>query len=143
MNTKNGSNIHVSIRGRIAQKTRIKDYIVETIQHMMPRLRRDVTVDIQIVNTCEHEFYGLCWGDRSGSEIELPRNAYGVPFSLDEMMRNLAHELVHTKQLLRGELSRNQWWKNDQSYSNTIYGKQPWEKEAYILEDTIYQKYWL
>ena len=143
MNTKNGSNIHVSIRGRIAQKTRIKDYIVETIQYLMPRLRRNVTVDIQIVNVCENEFYGLCWGDRSGSEIELPRNAYDQSFTLDEMMRNLAHELVHTKQLLRGELSRRQWWKNDESYSNTVYGKQPWEKEAYNLEDKIYQKYWL
>ena len=143
MNTKNGSNIHVSIRGRIAQKTRIKDYIVETIQYLMPRLRRNVTVDIQIVNVCENEFYGLCWGDRSGSEIELPRNAYDQSFTLDEMMRNLAHELVHTKQLLRGELRRNQWWKNDQSFTNTVYGKQPWEKEAYNLEDKIYQKYWL
>ena len=140
---KNGSNIHVSIRGRIAQKKRIKDYIVETIQHMMPRLRRDVTVDLQIVNVCENEFYGLCWGDRSGSEIELPRKAYDQSFTLDEMMRNLAHELVHTKQLLRGELRRNQWWKNDQSFTNTVYGKQPWEKEAYNLEDKIYQKYWL
>jgi hypothetical protein len=110
---------------------------------MMPRLRRDVTVDLQIVNVCENEFYGLCWGDRSGSEIELPRKAYDQSFTLDEMMRNLAHELVHTKQLLRGELRRNQWWKNDQSFTNTVYGKQPWEKEAYNLEDKIYQKYWL
>ena len=139
----NNTNIHVSIRGRIAQKRRIEEYIQKTIQYLMPRLRRNVTVDLQIVNVCENDFYGLCWGDKSGSEIELPRNAWGTAFTIDEMMRNLAHELVHTKQLLRGDLSRKQWWKDDPSYSNTGYAKQPWEKEAYNLEDKIFQKYWL
>jgi hypothetical protein len=58
------------------------------------------------------------------------------------MMLNLAHELVHAKQFIKGELhpNLNRWKSLD--YSNTAYSRQPWEKEAYLLEDKLLETYW-
>ena len=59
-------------------------------------------------------------------------------------MRNLAHELVHAKQFIKGELhpTLNKWKKYKKDYTKTPYLKQPWEKEAYKLEEELFNKYW-
>jgi len=84
----------------------------------------------------------LCLGDKNSVEIELARGSGNTTFTLKEMMVNLAHELVHAKQFIKGELhpSLNRWKKLD--YSNTAYSRQPWEKEAYLLEDKLVEKFW-
>ena len=58
-------------------------------------------------------------------------------------MQTLAHEMVHAKQYLRGEL--NGWtnsWKGRKP-RNYKYENAPWEKEAYKLEMKLYENFWL
>lgn len=134
--------ITITINGRIAQKQKVIEYSLSVLHALLPRLRRNVEVDINVVTRCEHNHYALCWGDKDGAEIELARGSLDTTFTIKEMMLNLAHELVHAKQFIKGELhpSLNKWKRLD--YSNVAYSRQPWEKEAYLLEDNLVEKHW-
>lgn len=125
------------------QKDRIEDYARSIITHLMPRKRKGLIV-IDILKKVKYEdsiFCGLCYGDRYTAEIELAKNTT-EKLTLEEMMVNLAHELVHAKQFFRGELhpNLNRWKSLD--YHDVAYSRQPWEKEAYKLEDQLFQQFW-
>ena len=56
----------------------------------------------------------------------------------DEMIKTLAHEMVHVKQFLRKELKevRHQlYWLGEPS------DKEEWEDEAYLMEEQLYNEY--
>tara|TARA_Y100000114_G_C11690096_1_gene293121 strand:- start:62 stop:472 length:411 start_codon:yes stop_codon:yes gene_type:complete len=132
----------VLINGRIKQKKKVEDFVYSTLFDLMPRLKRTVYIDVNVVTKCDNEYYALCHGDKEEIFIELARESDGNKFTLDEMMLHLAHELVHAKQFLKGELHPNlsKWYKKD--CSNLPYRQTPWEKEAYLLEQEIINKHW-
>jgi|TARA_R110002153_G_scaffold19017_2_gene65638 hypothetical protein len=134
--------MYISVNGRIAKKKQVEIFIFDVMKHLMPRLKRNVSIDVNIVTRCDNQHYALCLGDKDSAEIELARGSGNKTFTLKEIMLNLAHELVHAKQFVRGELhsNLNKWKSLD--YSNTAYSRQPWEKEAYLLEDELLEKYW-
>jgi len=136
--------IRVNIQGRIAKKDHVITFVENALTGMMPRLRRTIDIEINVLTECDNKNYALCWGDREEVEIELARRSGSKKFTLDEMMLNLAHELVHAKQFIRGELhpTLHKWKKFKKDYANTPYFKQPWEKEAYLMEDKIFKQYW-
>ena len=136
--------LRVTINGRIAKKQKVKKYSEEVLLDLMPRLRRNVDIDVYVVTECDEKNYALCWGDKNEVEIELARKSGSKKFTLEEMMLNLAHELVHAKQFLKGELhpTLHKWKKFKKDYAKTPYFKQPWEKEAYLMEDKIFKQYW-
>lgn len=71
------------------------------------------------------------------------------PDSQDDMMRNLAHELVHVKQYVKGDLVRSagkveycgRLYEHSSSYSYEEYKDLPWEVEAFELEETLWESY--
>ena len=134
--------MYISINGRIAKKKQVETFIFDVLEHLMPRLKRNVSIDVNIVTRCDKQHYALCLGDKNSAEIELARGSGDKTFTLEEMMLNLAHELVHAKQFIKGELhpNLNRWKSLD--YSNIAYSRQPWEKEAFLLEDKIVEKFW-
>jgi len=134
--------ITISVNGRIKNKKKVINYTLDILQELLPRVRRNVEVDIYIVNKCEHDHYALCSGDKDGAEIELARGTKKTSFTIEEMMLNLAHELVHAKQFIKGELHNSlSIWKKI-NYSKIPYSETPWEKEAYLLEDKLLNKHW-
>ena len=138
----NGNNIYVDFIGRIAQKKRITKFVRDTIIHFMPKMRRTVDIEITTVNRCPHDYFALCWGNRTTVEIELARGSEDEEFDIDEMMLNLAHELIHAKQFLRGDLTSTLRWGDKHADIQAAYFSQPWEREAYSKEGDIYEKYW-
>jgi hypothetical protein len=64
--------------------------------------------------------------------------------TISEMLRYLAHEMVHAKQYLMGELCIDvRTWKGVrfESKLNDAYDiNAPWEKEAYRVENTLYKQ---
>jgi hypothetical protein len=136
--------IRLSIKGRIAKKERIEKYIQTALLDMMPRLKRLIEIDLNVVTKCDDNNYALCWGDKNIIEIELARTSGDIKFTHDEMMLNLAHEIVHAKQFIKGELhpTLQKWKKFKKDCAKTPYFKTPWEKEAYLMEDKIFNKYW-
>lgn len=134
--------MHVNITGRIAKKKQIELFVYNVMQYLIPRLKRQVGIDITIVSKCDGNNSALCWGDKDGVEIEIARQSFDYKFTLDEMMLNLSHELVHAKQFIKGDLhpNLNRWKRID--FSNVPYSRTPWEKEAYLLEDKLVNKFW-
>ena len=105
--------MNISITGRIAKRKQVETFIFDSLEHLMPRLRRDIDIDVRVVTRCDENHYALCLGDKNSAEIELARGSGNTTFTLQEMMVNLAHELVHAKQFIKGELhpSLNRWKK--------------------------------
>ena len=65
-------------------------------------------------------------------------------YKFDQILTWLAHEMVHLKQFVRGELcdyetGRVQW--KSRTFGKVHYDDQPWEKEAYRLEGELYEMF--
>lgn len=59
------------------------------------------------------------------------------------LIRTVIHELIHVCQMMSGALvfeGRRKYW-NNTDHSTTQYNDQPWELEAYELEEKFYQEY--
>lgn len=128
--------INVSINGRIKNKAKVLEYSEDILKHLMPRVRREVDVHIDIVNEIwETDWHACCYGDKDEVYIEIKRL-----YNRDEMLQNLAHELVHAKQYITGQLDPdlNTWQRK--TY-NLPYRQQPWEVEAYKLEEELFKTY--
>jgi hypothetical protein len=99
---------------------------------------------------CSSNAGGYCNGDQDFIEIEIAREDTQGKIPLEDLMINIAHELVHAKQIAEGRL-RNLgfvlkentlvycWEWEDKEYSAIAYKDQPWEIEAYSLENKIFQ----
>lgn len=91
-------------------------------------------------NYGETEVIGYNLGDK-------PRE-FGIILKRDipeeEKIRTLAHELCHIKQILYNELNETMsLWRgqkvSEDDYDN--YYDQPWEAEAYMMENKLYEEY--
>jgi len=116
--------VHVHIHGQLKNKKFVQQVSELLLENIIPiKLRRNVTVDVDIYNACEEQAGGYCWGDKKLVNIEIARSSEGYRFSREEMLINLTHELIHAKQFIAGELSPSfiKWKKADHSktpYSN-------------------------
>ena len=110
----------------------------------MPRVRRDVDVYITAMSRCDNELYGTC--DLAGVTIEIEltkRDDKGNMIDLDIIMETLAHELVHAKQFIIGELTPSLKYFKGKDYKCVPYSKQPWEREAYAKQKMLVETFWL
>jgi len=139
---RNQDMIEVCIVGQFKNKRFVESVSELMLENIIPsKLRRNVTVDVQIHNALEEQAGGYCWGDKHHIDIELARTSNGYNFERDEILINLTHELIHAKQFLSGELSGSsmRWKKAD--YSKVSYSHQPWEREAYYWEERLFKQY--
>ena len=120
---------------------KIKRELVEELARfvhakLMPRKAVEVNIDIG-----DYEVFGLCGQiDDYEYEIELKDT------SVTQMLITLAHEMVHVKQYARNELKQlvrqpMYRWKKEYLPLDTPYFDQPWEKEAYDLEEKLYDEW--
>jgi len=129
--------IDIIIKGTIAKRIDILSYAFDIMLHYLPH-NKQCTIDIHFSNKIDG-YYGVCMGDENDVEIEIAKinPVTGDKFTLNEMMLNLAHELVHAKQYLLGELPPDHGPKPIPPYRH-----QPWEREAYKSEEFLYNRYW-
>lgn len=142
-------NLYLDILGRCPQKQKMERFAIDVLNSFFTRrFIRSVFVDIQIHKVIDGDYAGLCMGDRDEAYIELARHdSDGVKYTARELAQNLAHELVHAKQYFKGQIdgyqryrqSTNKSWTN---HEKTPYMKQPWEKEAYGLEEELVERFW-
>lgn len=60
---------------------------------------------------------------------------------LPGLVHTIAHEIIHCKQFAKKELSKQlNKWKGEAVSSDTDYWDQPWEKEAYLKQDELFDK---
>ena len=134
--------IIVDIFGKIKNKKRIRDYATDSLTYLLPHITEQIQIDITFKNKLDNDVFGYCTGDHDSAEIEIAKMYDNNLLLEDEMMLSLAHELIHAKQFIRGELSpSNSEWKG-QPHNNTVYYKRPWEKQAYLFEDLMFNTFW-
>lgn len=131
--------IDIALTGRVKHKKKLYEFTENCMFWLIPNIRRDVDVNVRFVTKCENDYLGLCWGDTHTAEIEVAKTFDNNTLTIDEIAKTLAHELVHAKQFIKKQLHPNLKWKN-QVY--TGYKRTPWEKEAYMLEDELFDLFW-
>ena len=109
-------------------------------------------VNIEFKAKCDSDAGGYCYGDSDGVEIEIATHVQGEELSEEDIMRNIAHEMIHAQQIISGRLENvglqllqsgesqslvNVVVWDKERYTNTPYADQPWEIDAYSREDNV------
>jgi hypothetical protein len=120
-------------------------------QLMTPRLTNTLSICIRVTDPEDSVVEGLCtWLDDPYRPKEFSVKIKGG--TIKEMLLTLAHEMVHVKQYARGELrdllSLNKFTVNYKGTRHRLivsddpkYMTQPWEVEAFELEEILYNAY--
>jgi hypothetical protein len=141
----------VTIVGKVEHKRYLKRYAKDILYHFFKdRIKRTVPITIKVVDYLDGD-WGWCYGTRSEVTIELARAVKGKKnrkrrTRRDQLIETLAHELIHAKQFIRGEINqRNLVWRGQRGpydCRRLAYRKTPWEKEAFGQEKELKQIYW-
>lgn len=124
------------IGGNKIKRERVEELARFVHAKLMPRKAVEVNIEIGDFDT-----FGLCGQiDDYEYEIELKDT------NITQMLITLAHEMVHVKQYARNELRQlvrqpMYRWKKEYLPLDTPYFDQPWEKEAYALEEQLYNEW--
>ena len=114
------------------------------------RMVKNISLDIKLTKGLKQKekAYGYCHiKDHNLSRprefcIELDAS---MKYGFDEILTWLAHEMVHLKQFVRKELwdyeSGSVQWKSKRYVRSPDYDDMPWEKEAYRLEEKLYNEF--
>lgn len=137
---------YIDLNGRWPQKDRFHDFAYNCIYHFFRNdLKRDVFIDINLKRDLKN-YLGLCDGTRSQVEIDLARSYDGRRESINALALTLAHEIVHAKQFIRGEINDTNYIYKKGSVTldceGVRYSQQPWEVEAYELQQDLFDLYW-
>lgn len=139
--------------GRFPQRSRMEDFVSDVMNHFFPRdLKRNVYVGIEMEKNLEDNDAGSCvdFGVNAGVRmiyVNLSRRFIdeeeNFAYSAKEIATTLAHELVHVKQNLKGELnSRLLSASLKPTMTEDYYCRLPWEAEAFDLQDFLVDLYW-
>ena len=113
------------------------------------RMTKNISIDIKLTKDLKkkEKAYGFC--HIVDDNLSRPREFMieldaSMKYKFDQILTWLAHEMVHVKQFVRKELwdyesGRVQW--KSRSFGKVHYNDQPWEKEAYRLEDELYEMF--
>jgi phosphoketolase len=105
------------------------------VKRLLPRLR---TLDIE-AKFSKISAYGYCSEGDSNREFDLE---FKKGMSLFDLISTICHEMVHVKQYAKGEMKFDHYsgrtkWKAKLISDNVEYENQPWEKEAFKMEENL------
>ena len=114
------------------------------------RMSKNITLEIKLTRELKkkEQAYGYC--HVIDDNLNHPREFAieldsSMKHTFDQILIWLAHEMVHLKQFVRGELcdyaTGSVQWKSKRYSRNIKYNDMPWEKEAYRLEDKLYYEF--
>jgi hypothetical protein len=136
--------IYFLINGQIKNKKYIYGYLENLSRSLNIHRLRSKAIIVRFSKELDDGNQGNCWGDRKEGyiTINIAKTCEGEPYSTAEMMQTLAHEMVHAKQYLRGELDGYSGSWKGRKPRNYQYHNQPWEKEAYAREEYLFGTCW-
>ena len=114
------------------------------------RMANNVYVLIKLTKNLKgkEQAYGFC--HITDDDLNRPREFMieldtSMKHSFNQILTWLAHEMVHLKQFVRKELwdyeTGSVQWKSKRYVRSPGYDDQPWEKEAYRLEEKLYEQF--
>jgi hypothetical protein len=127
--------------GKIKNKKRYNKFVEDVIMHLLPYpYKREIFIAIEFSKKLENA--GECVGDRNSADITIAKEIDGVKVPSREIALTIAHELIHAKQYIKGQINPSKpVWKGI-NYSNVSYRGSPWEKEAYLMEDKLVEMFY-
>jgi len=146
-----GNLMDIEVKGHRSSK--LKNELAQAAEFygsiLLPRrMTNNISLDILLKGKLDDNASGYCeFSDKDGPHrffiIELDKKE-----KKEDLLKNLAHEMVHLKQFALGELSngfvfsRPTTWHDRHFENNKIdYWDQPWEIEAYGRELGLFSRY--
>mgnify|MGYP003624246430 FL=1 len=123
------------IEGRHAKPEIVEEYVARLMGALKIHRFTSKLVTVKFKSELPSYAQGLCEGDKDYAYIQIGK--FDQTFL--QQMQALAHEMVHARQFLRGQLTAEGVWKwKGRNADNYAYTNQPWEKEAYRLERELF-----
>ena len=140
--------VEIHIRGGGKKQRRIVHEAIEWAAYDLhhKRMADNLEIEAEILNLGDMAGYCI-WSDSNiaprSFELEL-----NVKQSDEDLIVTVMHEMVHVWQYATGRVRERfrpmhrQIWKNSSRwYGDTKYSELPWEREAYKLQEELYDKY--
>tara|TARA_B100001564_G_C20635797_1_gene669651 strand:- start:362 stop:1213 length:852 start_codon:yes stop_codon:yes gene_type:complete len=140
---------HIKIYGSSLNTPKVKRYVNDIMFYLMPFYGEDKNIIIKETGCIKSKdtesgyALGNCVYDNENTvviNISEYNSMQRTKQSMDSKIKTLAHELVHAKQFLKGELNGEYW--HGKKYENLVWEDRPWEKEAVMLEKKLFNKHW-
>lgn len=130
--------LFVEFKGRMKNRKKYEQFACEVVDHLLPRsFKRDIVIGIEFVKTLDACGYCTLEGE---DEILIQVNTENDEKTIAQ---TIAHELVHAKQYIRGELNSTMTrWMRQEVAKGLKYDDQPWEIEAFEKEVELTEMYW-
>ena len=122
------------LEGRVKNKEAVDVYVQNLLKHLKLHRRRSSELSIKFSTKLPQDVHGLASGGHRWGEIEIARTCQGEKLQFLEQMLSLAHEMIHIKQYMKGELSTKH------IPEKIPYKLQPWELEAHKMEHELFAK---
>ena len=115
------------------------------------RMVKNIHLDIKLTKGLKQKekTYGYC--HITDDNLNKPREFCieldaSTKFDFGQILTWMAHEFVHLKQFVRGELfdyefGKSQWKSRVYNVARIAHDDQPWEREAYRLENVLYEEF--
>ena len=117
---------------------RIVNWFVNTY---LPRYK--ITINVDHLGLMRQGVFGWMWAsdcDYRPREFEIEIHNRMSPENYTKtLLHELWHVYQHVKNQLKDKYNKRLWRGID--HSDTAYAKQPWEKDATIMEEILYTKY--
>ena len=144
--------IHIEATGGLKKDRELaEDVMWFCMDILMPRMRT-LCVDLEFTKTLEDGAMGFThMGDDDKDMIIQIDHRLSRIEGRDKLIETVAHEMVHVWQMATGRLKDKfrggykQLWKckdgKYRNYNKTSYDRQPWETEAYAMQDKLAEMY--
>ena len=130
-----------TLEGKFKNRPVVEIYIDNLCKALKLNRRQKSELNIKFKTRLDGECLGLASGGPRWGEIEIAKTTYNHKISFMNQMIALAHEMIHIKQFMKGEMTDEPKavWKG-QDHEKTPYTKQPWEIEANEREYDLFAK---
>lgn len=136
--------MYLFFAGRVKNRKKYEAFAADVLNELFPRaFKREIAIGIKFTKNIDA--MGYCHCEEPG-EILIEINTQHEPKLIAQ---TIAHELVHAKQYIRGELNAEmtRWMRQEiprgpRGGVKIRYRNQPWEQEAFEKEIWLTEMFW-
>ena len=130
-----------TLEGKFKNRPAVEIYVDNLCKSLKLDRRRASELNIKFMTRLPQNVLGLASGGPRWGEVEIAKTSEGKKVTFMNQMLALAHEMIHIKQYMKGEMldDSKAVWKG-KNHDKTPYTKQPWEIEAHKQEHKLFAK---
>ena len=147
-----GLMINICVKGGLKKDRKLADEAIWYVMDMMMPRHRKIDISLTFKKTLEDGAQGFCYrGDNDYEYIIEIDHRLSRLISAEDFIECIMHEMVHVWQGATGRMKDKfrggygQLWKCKdgkwRNYKNTKYENQPWEVEAYRMQNPLTKKF--